>query len=251
VFEILERAWASIDCALIDMKIEFGVNSKGEVILADIIDADSWRLWPAGDRRLQKDKQVYRDLGEITPEALQQVKRNFEWIADKLDMLMPTPTCRAVIIMGSASDKEWGNSISTACSKFGVPSEIRVSSAHKGTNETLSIVRKYEGDGLPTVFIAVAGRSNGLGPVMSGNTVYPVINCPPKSDAWGAHDVWSSLRMPSGLGCMTVMNADGAAIAAANILALNDHRIWAKLRAKQLNTWIGLKADDKKIRGGC
>ena len=53
----------------------------------------------------------------------------------------------------------------------------------------------------------------------------------------------------TGLGCMTVMNADGAAIAAANILALNDHRVWAKLRAKQLNTWIGLKGDDEKIRG--
>lgn len=54
------------------------------------------------------------------------------------------------------------------------------------------------GDGVPTIFVAVAGRSNGLGPVMSGNTVYPVINCPPVTSDWGAQDIWSSLRMPSG-----------------------------------------------------
>lgn len=54
------------------------------------------------------------------------------------------------------------------------------------------------GDGIPTVFVAVAGRSNGLGPVMSGNTAYPVISCPPLTADWGAQDVWSSLRLPSG-----------------------------------------------------
>lgn len=54
------------------------------------------------------------------------------------------------------------------------------------------------GDSIPTVFVAVAGRSNGLGPVLSGNTAYPVINCPPLTADWGAQDIWSSLRMPSG-----------------------------------------------------
>lgn len=48
------------------------------------------------------------------------------------------------------------------------------------------------------MFIAVAGRSNGLGPVLSGNAVWPVINCPPVKADWGAEDIWSSLRMPSG-----------------------------------------------------
>jgi phosphoribosylaminoimidazole carboxylase/phosphoribosylaminoimidazole-succinocarboxamide synthase len=48
------------------------------------------------------------------------------------------------------------------------------------------------------VLIAVAGRSNGLGPVLSGHTSFPVINCPPVRPENVTQDIWSSLNVPSG-----------------------------------------------------
>ena len=48
------------------------------------------------------------------------------------------------------------------------------------------------------MFIAVAGRSNGLGPVLSGNSTLPVINCPPLKPEDISQDLWSSLKVPSG-----------------------------------------------------
>lgn len=59
----------------------------GEIILSDIIDSDSWRLWKKGDPRLRElSKQVYRDAENVTGELLQQVKLNFQWVADKADV---------------------------------------------------------------------------------------------------------------------------------------------------------------------
>ncbi|KAK5869919.1 hypothetical protein PBY51_024596 [Eleginops maclovinus] len=250
IFEILEKSWATQNCTLVDMKIEFGVNVKTqEIVLADVIDNDSWRLWPAGDRSQQKDKQVYRDLKEVTPEAMQVVKRNFEWVSERVMLLLePQASGRVVVLMGSTSDLAHCEKIRKACSSYGIPCILRVTSAHKGPDETLRIKAEYEGDGVPTVFVAVAGRSNGLGPVMSGNTAYPVINCPPLTPDWGAQDVWSSLRMPSGLGCSTILSPEAAAQFAAQIFGLTDHLVWCKLRASMLNTWVSLKLADKKLQ---
>lgn len=58
------------------MKTELGVDvTTGEIVLAHVIDNDSWRLWPPGDQSQQKDKHSYHDLREVTPEGLQMVKK--------------------------------------------------------------------------------------------------------------------------------------------------------------------------------
>lgn len=82
VFETLERAWATADVTLVDLKIEFGRDPQGHLMVADVIDNDSWRIWPGGDKNRMLDKQVYRNLQTVTPADLQQVADRYALVAD-------------------------------------------------------------------------------------------------------------------------------------------------------------------------
>jgi len=81
VFETLERAWASLDVTLVDLKIEFGRDAQNHLMVADVIDNDSWRLWPGGDKTRMLDKQVYRNLQNITQETLQDIADQYALVA--------------------------------------------------------------------------------------------------------------------------------------------------------------------------
>lgn len=61
-------------------------------------------------------------------------------------------------------------------------------------------------------------------------------------------DIWSSLSVPSGLGCATVIYPDSAALMAAQIIGLQDYIVWARLRVKQLETAHSLRVADKKLK---
>ena len=61
-FLVLEKAWQLEGGTLVDFKVEFGYDDKGNLLLADVIDNDSWRVMESG---AYIDKQVYRDGGAL------------------------------------------------------------------------------------------------------------------------------------------------------------------------------------------
>ena len=149
------------------------------------------------------------------------------------------------IIMGSKSDLKHGQAISDGLAGYGIASEIRVASAHKAATYLLDLLASYEGDGRPKVYITVAGRSNALSGLVDGNVAAPVIACPPYSDRFGGADVFSSLRMPSGIAPAVVLDPSGAALVAAKILGVSDPAIREAV-AKAQQAWTETIVNDDK-----
>ena len=140
-------------------------------------------------------------------------------------------TAKAVVLMGSERDLELCREIAKHLKMFGVEYEFRVASAHKTPEKVLEILRAFEAE--KVVYVTVAGRSNALSGFVDANTSKPVIACPPYSKPFGGADILSSLRMPSGVGSMVILEPEGAAIAAAKILAMEDKELEQRLRDYQ------------------
>lgn len=80
-FEVMEAAWAAQNVTLVDMKIEFGRDVEGTLLVADVIDNDSWRIWPEGQRGKMLDKQIYREMPEVDADGLNLILAKYQQVA--------------------------------------------------------------------------------------------------------------------------------------------------------------------------
>ncbi len=152
-----------------------------------------------------------------------------------------------IILMGSKSDLTHCEKIATAAQEFGLDTVMRISSAHKTPANLLERLREYEADPRSKVYMTVAGRSNALSGFVDGYVQAPVIACPPPSDTFGGADIYSSLRMPSGIAPGVVLDPANAALLAAKILGLHNEQVRAKVAAFQQDKREQLLSADADI----
>ena len=219
-FLVLEKAWQLQGGRLVDFKVEFGFDRKGNLLLADVIDNDSWRVIEDG-RYI--DKQVYRDGG-----ALDDVAAKYRQVAE-ITSHFRLP--QQQIILWRGSDKDKTEAFSDALGDLKDLMKVVTCSIHKEPVAGAAILQKLIQEVPDSIVIAFIGRSNGAGPTLSAMSTIPVITVPASVKEF-PDDLWSSLRAPSNVPVMTVLEPSNAVLAALQILSARNPRIYAQVRGE-------------------
>ena len=127
---------------------------------------------------------------------------------------------KAVIIMGSESDRSFAEKISKKLDELSISFEINVASAHKQPQKVLEVIQDNKLK-KSTVYITIAGRSNALSGFVAANSDKPVIACPPFKDKIDMLvNIQSTLQMPSNAPVLTILDPGNCALAVKRILSI-------------------------------
>ncbi len=154
-------------------------------------------------------------------------------------------TNKAIIVMGSERDLDFSREIAKYLKFLGVSYVFRVASAHKTPDKVLEIIKEFENE--KVVYITVAGRSNALSAFVDANSSRPVIACPPYSEKFGGDDIYSSLRVPSGIGSVVTIEPEGAAIVTAKIFAIEDAEVQKNIMQYQLSKKVEIEKANEAV----
>ncbi len=151
------------------------------------------------------------------------------------------------ILMGSESDLPVMENAAQVLEDFGVPYEMRISSAHRDPEQTADYARRARERGIE-VLIAGAGMAAHLAGALAANTTLPVIGVPLKTGTLeGVDALYSTVQMPPGIPVATVAidGAKNAAYLACSILSVKYPDLAEKLEQYRKKTRKGLSNTGK------
>ncbi|MBO7293496.1 MAG: 5-(carboxyamino)imidazole ribonucleotide mutase [Clostridia bacterium] len=146
------------------------------------------------------------------------------------------------ILLGSDSDLPVVEKAFAVLRELEIPFEAHILSAHRTPEEAAAFTRGAKDAGFG-VLIAAAGMAAHLAGAVAANTTLPVIGIPCKSTTLDGLDaLLSTVQMPTGIPVATVAigGAANAALLAAEILALSDEALSARLVTRR-------EADRQKV----
>lgn len=153
------------------------------------------------------------------------------------------------IVMGSDSDLPIIEKAVNVLKELKIPYEVHIYSAHRTPEEARDFAVNARANGIG-VIIAAAGMAAHLAGAMAANSTLPVIGIPCKGPVFDGMDaLLSTVQMPTGIPVATVAVGAGgnAALLAAQILAVTDTEIEAKLRAKREADAAKVLEKDKNV----
>jgi phosphoribosylaminoimidazole carboxylase PurE protein len=139
---------------------------------------------------------------------------------------------QVAVLMGSDSDWEVMSRAVRRLDEFEIASEVQVMSAHRTPQRVAKYASSARGRGV-SVMIVGAGAAAHLAGVVAAHTTLPVIGVPlDATSLQGLDSLLATVQMPAGVPVATVAigGAENAAILAAQILALQDKRLAARLQ---------------------
>ena len=180
-YEILAHAWRRRDALLVDLKIEFGRlasgEGKGQLVIADVIDNDAWRVWPQGREDLMLDKQMYRNLETVTPADLEHVKARYEQVADIVGTFPQMRPGMVAVLIDGPENVPLAEPVAQELSRFGLPIVRHVVSAAQTPGYVLQLLAQLDATFARIIYTAVGAQPGVavLGAMLAANTANAVV----------------------------------------------------------------------------
>ena len=224
-FEILAHAWRKRDVLLVDLKVEFGRlaggENKGQLVIADVIDNDAWRIWPQGREELMLDKQMYRNLETVDEAGLARVKSAYEQVAELVGSFPVMRPGMVALFAESPEQTAQLNTVAQALGQLGLPVLRHVASAAKTPGYVLQLLQQHDATFARLLYVTLSGGDGALQVMIENGTSNPVID--------GSGD-------PSAI-----------ALHCAKVLALEDTVLFGRTLLVQTNTRSAILQADAQI----